>query len=70
MIGAIWALLVGLAVLAVAVGRFDVALVAAAAKALCVGVWFMELRQAARLHATLFTLATAFVTSLLLLLGR
>lgn len=64
-----WFGLVLFAVCAVAIGRLDVALACAAAKALLVGLEFMELRHAARLHLAIFV-AWALATAALLTLTR
>lgn len=59
--------LILLAIAAVAAGRMDIAILCAALKTLCVGLEFMELRHAARLHALLFV-AWALAVSVALLL--
>lgn len=46
--------LVALVVLAVALGRLELAIMIGALKALLVGLEFMELRHAARVHALAF----------------
>lgn len=61
-----WALLVGLSLASVASGRLQVALVLAGLKALTVGLEFMELRVAARVHALGFA---TFVALLVLVLS-
>ena len=61
-----WALLVGLSLASVASGRLQVALVLAGLKALAVGLEFMELRVAARVHALGFV---TFVALLVLVLS-
>jgi len=65
-----WFALMALAIGAVAIGRVDVALLLAGCKALLVGLQFMELRDAARLHAAAFVLWAGLVTAVLVLLSR
>lgn len=60
-----WLILAAAAIAAVLAGRLDIALLLAGAKTLLVGLEFMELRHAARLHATVFVLATAMLTVVL-----
>lgn len=60
-----WLALVGLSVAAVGAGRLHVALALGAAKALLVGLDFMELREAARPHAAAWVAFIAGVTLLL-----
>lgn len=64
---ATWLALVGLAVASVRAGRLDVALGLAGVKALVVGLEFMELRQAARLHAAAWALFVAALVGVLAL---
>lgn len=61
-----WAFLIALSLASVASGRLQVALVLAGLKALAVGLEFMELRAAARLHALGFA---TFVVLLVLVLS-
>ena len=61
-----WAFLIALSLASVASGRLQVALVLAGLKALAVGLEFMELRAAARLHALGFA---TFVALLVLVLS-
>ncbi|MDP3500458.1 MAG: hypothetical protein Q8S33_09000 [Myxococcales bacterium] len=61
-----WVVLVGLSMASVGSGRLQVALVLAGLKALAVGLEFMELREAARLHALGFA---TFVALLVLVLS-
>jgi|JRYL01.1.fsa_nt_gb hypothetical protein len=69
MIAIVWALAMSSVAIAVAVGRCDVGLLAAAVKTLIVAYWYMELRIAARWHAVMFGLATIAVTLLLFVLA-
>lgn len=64
-----WVLLVGLTLTSFAVGRFGVALGLAATKAILVGLEFMELREAHRLHAAAFAAGVLVVTALLAVLS-
>ncbi|MBL8920081.1 MAG: cytochrome C oxidase subunit IV family protein [Myxococcaceae bacterium] len=64
---ATWALLVGLTCASVASGRLWLALVLAALKAVAVGLEFMELRHAARVHRWAFTGFVGLLTAGLLL---
>lgn len=66
----VWLALMALAIGAVAIDRIDIALLFAGCKTLLVGLQFMELRHAARLHTAAFVLWAALVTALLLLLAR
>lgn len=61
-----WAFLIALSLASVASGRLQVALVLAGLKALAVGLEFMELSAAARLHALGFA---TFVALLVLVLS-
>ena len=61
-----WAFLIALSLASVASGRLQVALVLAGLKALAVGLEFMELSAAARLHALGFA---TFVVLLVLVLS-
>lgn len=67
---AVWFLLMALAVAAVMFGRVDIALWIAGCKTLLVGLQFMELRHAARLHATVFVVWTGLLTTALVLFSR
>ncbi|MDP1920560.1 MAG: hypothetical protein Q8L14_30235 [Myxococcales bacterium] len=60
-----WAVLVGLSMASVGSGRLQVALVLAGLKALAVGIEFMELREAARLHALGFAAFVALLVGVL-----
>ncbi|MBP8809887.1 MAG: hypothetical protein KBG48_19675 [Kofleriaceae bacterium] len=62
-------LLLGLALASVAVGSFALAMALGAAKALVVGVVFMELRHAHRAHLVGFVLAVGLVAAVLIALG-
>lgn len=64
-----WAALVALAALGCWLGRFDVALCAAAAKTTLIGMQFMELHLAARSHRGLWLAWTLLIAGLLLLLA-
>jgi len=68
--GVTWVLLVGLALSSFAFGQFGVALGLAATKALLVGLEFMELRGAHRLHAAGFAAGVLVVTALLAVLSE
>lgn len=65
-----WLVLVTLSVLSVLAGRLSLALVFAAAKAVLLGLEFMELRHAARLHAAAYVLFVAVVVAVLEVLAR
>lgn len=67
---AIWFVLILLATVATLAGRIDVALLCAGGKTLLVGLEFMELRHAARLHAAAFVAWAITVTALLLVMLR
>lgn len=60
-----WLVLIALSVASVLTGQLKVALIIAAAKALLVGLEFMELRHAARPHAAAYVL---FIGGVLLVL--
>jgi hypothetical protein len=62
---ATWLALVGLSVASVASGRLPVALVLGGVKALLVGLEFMELRHAARVHAAAYGLFLALLVAVL-----
>lgn len=64
---ATWGLLVTLSCVSVASGRLHLALALAALKAVAVGLEFMELRHAARLHLAAFLCFVGLVTAGLLL---
>lgn len=66
---AVWLALGSLSVLSVLQGRVQVALMLAGLKALLVGLEFMELRHAARVHAAGYVLFVAFVVVVLQLLA-
>lgn len=66
---AVWLTLMALAVGAVMVDRVDLALLLAGCKTLLVGLQFMELRHAARLHATAFVMWTGVLTAALCLIA-
>lgn len=51
-----WLTLVALSIVSVAMGRLSVALMLGALKAALVGLEFMELRHAARVHAAAYML--------------
>ncbi|MCZ7678114.1 MAG: hypothetical protein M5U28_04800 [Sandaracinaceae bacterium] len=65
---AVYVLLIALAVAAVAAGHLALALAVGGAKAALVGIEYMELRRAARLHALAFVLGMAALTGALVLL--
>ena len=65
---AIWFVLIVLATVATLAGRIDVALLCAGGKTLLVGIEFMELRHAARVHAAAFVAWATAMTALLLLM--
>lgn len=65
-----WLLLVGFSVGSVVSGRLGVALGLGAAKALLVGLEFMELRHAARLHAAAYAAFIGVVALGVLALSR
>lgn len=67
---AVYIVLISLAVAAMASGHLAVALTLGGAKAALVGVEYMELRRAARLHALAFVLGMAALTSALVVLTR
>lgn len=61
----VWVLLVALSLASVAVGRLDLALVFASAKAVLLGFEFMELRHAARLHLGAYVLFVVLIAGVL-----
>lgn len=65
----VWLALVSLSVLSVLHGRVQVALGLAGLKALLVGLEFMELRHAARVHAAGYVLFLALLVVGLVLLA-
>lgn len=65
-----WLVLVVLSVVSVLTGQLFVALVIAAGKALLVGLSFMELQHAARLHAAAYVLFIGGVLLVLAILTR
>jgi hypothetical protein len=60
-----WAVLVALAVTGLVVGRPELGFALAGAKALAVGLEFMELKHAARLHAGVFVFGVVAMVGLL-----
>lgn len=62
---AVYIVMVGLVVSAVAAGEIGIALVAAGAKTALVGLEYMELRHAARPHAIGFVFGAVALTGLL-----
>lgn len=67
---AVYVTLVGLALASVASGRFAIAIALAGAKALLVGLEYMELRHAHRAHLAVFAAwAVVLVTALSVALG-
>ncbi|MCK6570529.1 hypothetical protein L6V77_05375 [Myxococcota bacterium] len=63
-----WLALVTLSVVSVALGRLDVALTVAGAKAILVGLDFMELRAAARPHLVAYLSYVVLLVAVLVLL--
>lgn len=67
-----WLLLVALSLISVSAGRIDLALFLAAVKAVLLGLSFMELKDAARVHAVgyvAFVTVVAGVLAILVSLG-
>jgi caa(3)-type oxidase subunit IV len=66
---ATWAVLVGLSVASVLHGQINVAIGLAAIKAVVLGLWFMELKDAARVHAAAYVGGVALLAVVLALVA-